>query len=195
MTINFYNFLLDKFKGYTTLLFEQIDFKEGSYLHDVTITLAATDAGIGVSHIEYSLDNGATWKRYEEGLTVSKEGKNSIQYRAIDKVHNVSETKTIEVFITSATIENAISLVKQAKGNNGIKTSLSAQLEDVIKTFEKGQKNKAYQSLEKIYSHTNKFTNKDLEEVDKKEIMFMLQYILEHQSANSGDESPALLAS
>ena len=129
----------------------EADLRDGSYLHEVKIALEATDAGIGVSHIEYSLDNGVTWKRYDEGLTVNKEGKNSIQYRAIDKVHNVSETKTLEVFITSSSIENTISLVKQAEGNKGIKTSLIAQLENAIKTFEKDKENKAYQSLEKIY--------------------------------------------
>ncbi|MFJ5714519.1 bifunctional metallophosphatase/5'-nucleotidase [Neobacillus sp. NPDC093127] len=171
------------------------DFRNGSYLHDVTIALEATDAGIGVSHIEYSLDNGVTWNRYEDGLTVNKEGKNSVQYRAIDKVHNVSETKTLEVFISSATIENTIALVQQAEGNKGIKTSLIAQLEDVIKTFEKDKENKAYQSLEKIYLRISQLPNKHLEEVDKKEIMFMLQYIIEHRTAISGDEFPALKAS
>ncbi|ETI68468.1 hypothetical protein BAVI_12284 [Neobacillus vireti LMG 21834] len=171
------------------------DFRDGSYLHDVTIALEATDPGIGVSRIEYSLDNGVTWNRYDKGLTVNKAGKNSIQYRAIDKVHNVSATKTIKVLITSATIENTVALVKQAKGNNGIKTSLIAQLENVIKTFEKGQENKAYQSLEKLYLRISQLPDKHLEEVDKKEIMFMLQYIIEHRTAISGDEFPALKAS
>ncbi|MFF2448314.1 bifunctional metallophosphatase/5'-nucleotidase [Neobacillus sp. NPDC058068] len=171
------------------------DFRDGSYLHDVTIALEATDAGIGVSHIEYSLDKGVTWNRYDKGLTVNKAGKNSIQYRAIDKVHNVSATKNIDVVITSATVENAITLVNQAKGNKGVKTSLIAQLEDVIKTFEKDQENKSYQSLEKINSRISKLSNKDLEEVDKKEIMSMLQYIIEHRTASSGEEFPALKAS
>ncbi|MCJ8008656.1 bifunctional metallophosphatase/5'-nucleotidase [Lederbergia wuyishanensis] len=176
-------------------IIREADFRDGSYLHDVTVTLEATDAGIGVSHIEYSLDNGVTWKRYEEGLTLNKKGKNSIQYRAKDKVHNVSETKILDVFITSATIDNTITLVKQAKGDKGIKTSLIAQLENVSKTIEKGKEDKAYQSLERIYLRISQLSNKDLDELDKKEIMFMLQYIVEHQTASSGDEFPSLLAS
>ena len=118
----------------------EADLRDGSYLHEVKVSLEATDAGIGVSRIEYSLDHGVTWKRYDEGLTIIKEGKNSIQYRAIDKVHNVSGDKTLEVFITPASVESAISLVKQAEGNKGIKTSLISQLENAIKTFEKGKK-------------------------------------------------------
>ncbi|MBS4196693.1 bifunctional metallophosphatase/5'-nucleotidase [Lederbergia citri] len=173
-------------------ILREADFRDGSYLHDVTIDLEATDAGIGVSHIEYSLDNGITWKRYEEGLTLNKEGENSIQYRAIDKVHNVSEKKTLEVFITSATIENTITLVKQAEGNKGIKTSLIAQLENVSKNFEKGKEDKAYQSLENIYLSISELSNKQLAEVDKKEIMLMLQYIIEHRTDSNVDE---LLAS
>ena len=47
----------------------EADLRDGSYLHEVKVSLEATDAGIGVSHIEYSLDNGVTWKRYDEGLT------------------------------------------------------------------------------------------------------------------------------
>ena len=156
--------------------------------------MEATDAGIGVSHIEYSLDNGVTWKRYDEGLTIIKEGKNTIQYRAIDKVHNVSETKTLEVFITPASVESAISLVKQAEGNKGIKTSLISQLENAIKTFEKGREDKAYQSLEKIHLRISDLPNKHLGEVDKNEITFMLQYIIEHRTETSGNEFPGLLA-
>ncbi|MBS4203406.1 bifunctional metallophosphatase/5'-nucleotidase [Lederbergia citrea] len=176
-------------------ILREADFRDGSYLHDVTVALEATDAGTGVSHIEYSLDNGVTWKRYEEVLTVNKDGKNLIQYRAIDKVHNVSETKTLEVFITSATIENAITLVKQAEGNKGIKTSLIAQLENVIKTYVKDHENKAYQSLEKIHLRISQISNKDLGEVDKNEIMFMLQHIIEHRTEINGNELPALKAS
>ena len=168
--------------------------RDGSYLHEVKVSLEATDAGIGVSHIEYSLDNGVTWKRYDEGLTIIKEGKNSIQYRAIDKVHNVSETKTLEVFITPASVESAISLVKQAEGNKGIKTSLISQLENAIKTFEKGREDKAYQSLEKIHLRISDLPNKHLGEVDKNEIMFMLKYIIEHRTETSGNEFPGLLA-
>ena len=173
----------------------EANFRDGSYLHDVTIALEATDAGIGVSHIEYSLDNGITWNRYKEGLTVNKEGKNTIQYRAIDKVRNVSETKTFEVFITSASIENTISLVKQAEGNKGIKTSLIAQLDNVNKTFEKGKEDKAYQSLKEIHLRISELPNKHIGEADKNEIITMLQYIIEHQIEMSGNESPALLAS
>ena len=144
--------------------------------------------------MEYSLDNGVTWKRYDEGLTINKEGKNTIQYRAIDKVHNVSETKALEVFITPASVENAISLVKQAEGNKGIKTSLISQLENAIKTFEKGREDKAYQSLEKIHLRISDLPNKHLGEVDKNEITSMLQYIIEHRTETSGNEFPGLLA-
>ncbi len=173
----------------------EANFRDGSYLQDVTIALEATDSGIGVSHIEYSLDNGVTWNRYDEGLTINKEGKSTIQYRAIDKVHNVSETKALEVFITPASVENAISLVKQAEGNKGIKTSLISQLENAIKTFEKGREDKAYQSLEKIHSRISELPNKHLGEVDKSEITSMLQYIIEHRTEMSGNQLPALLAS
>lgn len=67
------------------------DFRDGAYLHEVTFALKATDAGIGVSRIEYSLDHGATWIPYKDSITVKKEGANRIQYRAVNKVHNVSD--------------------------------------------------------------------------------------------------------
>ncbi len=64
------------------------------------VTLEATDPaladgspGSGVVHIEYSLDNGASWQMYTEPLPIDLQGTAPMLYRAIDLAGNVEETQ------------------------------------------------------------------------------------------------------
>lgn len=155
-------------------------FRDGAYLDEAELRLEAIDAGMGVSHIEYSLDNGATWTRYMNAIKVNQDGKYTIQYRAADKAHNVSQTKTVEIVVKSATIQNTMKLVEAADGINGIKTSIMSQLDNASKSFEKESEQKAYDSLEKLSDRIKQYSDEQLNPEDKKEITAMLDYIVEH---------------
>lgn len=122
---------------------------------------------------------------------VNKDGKNTIQYRAADKVHNVSEAKTAEVTIKSATLENTVKLVEAADAVKGIKQSIIVQLEIADRTLEKEKKNPkvskitediAYKSLEKLSNRIKRYPKQLMNEQDKKEITAMLDYIVENRT-------------
>ncbi|RFU62454.1 5'-nucleotidase C-terminal domain-containing protein [Peribacillus glennii] len=162
-------------------------FRDGSYLHEMKITVNATDSGIGVSHIEYSLDNGVTWTRYTDGIAVNQDGKSKILYRAFDKVHNVSKTKAVEVNVKSATLENTEKLVAAADAVNGVKKSIIVQLQIADRTLEREKTHKitediAYKSLEKLSKRIKHYPKQLMSAEDKNEITEMIDYITEHRT-------------
>jgi hypothetical protein len=75
----------------------------GWYVSDVTVKLAATDptvAGVssGVDKIEYNV-NGAGWTKYTAPFKVTTDNAaHDVKYRAIDKVGNTEDAKTVPVF-------------------------------------------------------------------------------------------------
>jgi hypothetical protein len=63
------------------------------------ILLSATDATSGVASTRYRV-NGGTWKT-AKSLTLSKTGRYTIEYAAVDKAGNISEPKTVKVVVSS----------------------------------------------------------------------------------------------
>lgn len=59
----------------------------------VPVTLSSTDAGSGVTTLEWSLDGGP-WTRYTEPVTVSGDGQHELLYRATDAAGNVETLKS-----------------------------------------------------------------------------------------------------
>jgi hypothetical protein len=57
------------------------------------VTLTSTDAGSGVSTVEYSLDGGA-WTPYTQPVDVTGDGEHTIRYRATDAAGNVETIKS-----------------------------------------------------------------------------------------------------
>lgn len=58
----------------------------GVYKSDVELSLSAKDnpGGFGVSKIEYSLDDGATWQEYDESIQFTENGTYLVLYRSVD---------------------------------------------------------------------------------------------------------------
>ena len=70
----------------------------GDYVGAATVTLSATDAGSGVSRIEYAIDGGP-YGTYSAPVTVNSPGEHTVSYRATDEAGNTSapETSTFTV--------------------------------------------------------------------------------------------------
>jgi hypothetical protein len=67
---------------------------------DVTVTLAATDAGgPGLALTEYTLDGGAHWTPYAAPFTLTNEGTYLVGYRSVDTAGSTETTKTLTVKI------------------------------------------------------------------------------------------------
>ncbi|MEE6260404.1 ThuA domain-containing protein [Plantactinospora sonchi] len=59
----------------------------------VPVTLTSTDAGSGVTRLEWSLDGGA-WTAYTEPVNVTGDGQHELLYRATDAAGNVETLKS-----------------------------------------------------------------------------------------------------
>jgi len=65
----------------------------------VTITLAASDGGVGVAETKYRIDGGAL-QTYSGGITIGgSDGAYTIQYFSVDALGNVESTHSLEVVI------------------------------------------------------------------------------------------------
>jgi hypothetical protein len=65
----------------------------------ITITLAASDGGVGVAETKYRIDGGAL-QGYSGGITIGgADGAYTIQYFSVDALGNVEATHTVEVVI------------------------------------------------------------------------------------------------
>ncbi|MGC5165463.1 glycoside hydrolase family 3 C-terminal domain-containing protein [Luteimicrobium sp. DT211] len=85
------------------------------------LALKATDELSGVKSIQYSLDNGKTWKTYTSAVAISGAPK-AVSYRATDKAGNVSAT-------TSVTVQGVLTLSKPVvKGSAVVGSKLTASV-------------------------------------------------------------------
>ncbi len=80
-----------------------LDPAAGPYTGPVTVRLAATDAGSGVSRIEYSLDDGATWVTYATAPVIAAVGAHSVRHRAVDVAGNVETARSVSFTIAAPT--------------------------------------------------------------------------------------------
>jgi hypothetical protein len=71
----------------------------GWYKSSVTVALSASDGGgSGVKYINYSVD-GSSWRTYGAPLSVSTEGKHTVDYYSVDNVGNeeIAESKSFKI--------------------------------------------------------------------------------------------------
>jgi len=80
----------DNWAPFTTISLEAIEGLNDWLISDAQITLSAQDiGGSGVAHIEWSVDNGATWNLYSSPVTINQEGVTVFMARATDNAGNV----------------------------------------------------------------------------------------------------------
>ncbi len=108
-------FQIDKTFPATTATVSGTEGDEGWFISDVNVKLTANDSASGISKIEYSLNDGETYKGYEEEILVSKEGTSEMLYRSIDKAGNVEDGKILALKID----KTAPSTVVYASGLRG----------------------------------------------------------------------------
>jgi hypothetical protein len=79
------------------------------YTSPVTISIAASDSGSGVSSVDYRI-NGGAFQHYTAPFSVSTQGANDITTRTTDKAGNVSISAPISVPIDTSAPSTTISL-------------------------------------------------------------------------------------
>jgi Domain of Unknown Function (DUF1080)/Chitobiase/beta-hexosaminidase C-terminal domain len=77
---------------------------QGAYVESATVTLSATDAGSGVSSVEYSLD-GAAFAAYTGPVAVTQPGDHTLDYRATDNAGNTSDAQSVAFTVADPTNE------------------------------------------------------------------------------------------
>lgn len=72
----------------------------GNYVGSASVTVNASDAGSGVSTVEYQLDGG-TWQTYSAPVAVTSIGAHTVKYRATDVAGNTSPEGTTSFTIVA----------------------------------------------------------------------------------------------
>jgi 2',3'-cyclic-nucleotide 2'-phosphodiesterase (5'-nucleotidase family)/endonuclease YncB( thermonuclease family)/ribosomal protein S20 len=152
-------------------------FSNGAYLEEAVVELSATEEENAVLRIEYSLDEGQTWNKYRNPLTIKNDGKTTIQYRAIDTARNTEEVKTIEVVVVAPTLTNVGEMIESSDANHGVKTSILTQIHNIQKELEKGKVEHAYKQLEQLEDRVQMQNSKTINEHNKADIVKLLNYI------------------
>ena len=75
----------------------------GTVLEPVTVTFAATDEGVGVSHSQYRIAPALAWRNVPaEGLVIDEAGVSVVEYRSVDLFGNIGATGSVPVTIEAA---------------------------------------------------------------------------------------------
>jgi len=112
-----------------------INGNNGWFRSKVGVVLFATDDNSGVLKIEYSLDDGATWKLYTTPFDVETDGFNTLLYRATDKAGNTEIYKTEVISIDTTPPEatlgfNLSSLKLEVIGKDDLSTVSVSQVDN-----------------------------------------------------------------
>ncbi|MBB6449961.1 putative extracellular nuclease [Geomicrobium halophilum] len=158
--------------GETKISLPEAGLSDGSYLHEVTFELSGSDK------IEYSLDQGESWKTYKEPVTITQDGETDIWYRPVDGTEEVTKTS---VTVTKASIENARELTEGMDAHIGVKVSTDAQLRVADHLLNQGLDRQGYQRLDQLSQKISEYTHEEINEVDQEDLVTMLDDIVEHQ--------------
>jgi hypothetical protein len=66
---------------------------DGIFVSNVTVTLTATDEGVGVQYTTYKLD-AAGWMTYDDPFIVADDGNHTIMFYSVDRNGNIEEQHT-----------------------------------------------------------------------------------------------------
>ncbi|MGM0876324.1 MAG: DUF6359 domain-containing protein [Bacillota bacterium] len=158
----------------------------GEYSKEVGVTLSATDAGVGLDYIEYKLNDG-DWTKYDQPFTVTTEGEYTLSYRAIDKVHNLEEMKTVTFTIKNTTISDVEKVILEKELHYGLKTSLQNHLEkaennlNLAKEFPNSKEQyteRAIEILKDVKKKVSQLPKKQVSDQDKQEITDLVDEVI-----------------
>jgi hypothetical protein len=158
----------------------------GEYSKEVGVTLSATDAGVGLDYIEYKLNDG-NWTKYDQPFTVTNEGEYTLSYRAIDKVNNLEEMKTVTFVIKNTTISDVEKVILAKELNHGLKTSLQNHLEkaennlNLAKEFPNSKEQYTERSisiLKDVKKKVSQLPKKQVSDQDKQEITDLVDEVI-----------------
>ncbi len=104
----------------------------GWYLSDVTAKLIASDDISGVAEVQFSLDDGATWQRYQSPVDITGEGTTVVCARARDYAGNTGILVRKQVNIDKTAPALSISATPELLPNNGkmVDVSVNASVAD-----------------------------------------------------------------
>jgi len=83
------------------------DGEHGTYTKDVRVTLSASDMDTGAAWIEYRVNDGE-WMKYKDPFLVTKDGRNTIDYRSMDYAGNIEKDQKLVI-----TINRSVNPVKE----------------------------------------------------------------------------------
>lgn len=162
------------------------DKANGEYSKEVGVTLSATDAGVGLDYIEYKLNDG-DWTKYDQPFTVTNKDEYILSYRAIDKVHNLEEMKTVTFTIKNTTISDVKKVILEKDLNHGLKTSLQNHLENAEKYVKLAKEypnskqqytEQAISTLKDLKKKVSHLPKKQVSDQDKQEITHLVDEVI-----------------
>lgn len=83
---------------------------ENWYISDASIELTASDEASGVAQVNYSIDNGQSYQKYTDVVTIEKEGINKFLYYSEDNAGNKENAKELEIKIDKTPPDTLLSL-------------------------------------------------------------------------------------
>ncbi|MCD7035190.1 5'-nucleotidase C-terminal domain-containing protein [Metabacillus sp. GX 13764] len=187
----------------TTAELSKPDLANGHYSKEAVLTLSAQDTGTGVDKIQYKLGSGE-WMTYTEPVKLTQAGEQNVSYRAIDKVHNAEEAKTITAVIEAEaekiTFKELVTLVANARAKASVKANILAQLAKAELNFVLADKIPSYRSLFQkrgldeltdLAMRIPRYKDKDIVQEDREAIVKAINQLIEQEKAEKKSNTKA----
>lgn len=157
------NIEIEDYTPPTTTINLRGDGQDLIFIGNASIELGAEDDIAGVERTEYSMDGGTTWKTYEVPVVISNEGTHEVQYRSIDRVGNIEQTKSVEFSLYRIPdIPYIRSLINQYEESQELQHPMGKQLYNSLGQAEhhlnKGHMDQAVKHMGEFIKHLNNET-------------------------------------
>lgn len=118
---------------------------EDWYISNVSIELTASDEASGVAQINYSIDNGQSYQKYTDVVTIEKEGINKLMYYSEDNAGNKESIQELEIKIDKTPPDTLLYITGTLGSEAWYKTNVQAAFNA---TDENSGYNTTYYSLD-----------------------------------------------